>query len=71
MHFNNISENAERGLPNDINDILFENVTCHQDQWQCDNAECIDIKFVCNGYPDCSDRSDESVYLCKLTGKLL
>ena len=28
-------------------------------EWKCDNSEKINITRECNGFPDCSDGSDE------------
>lgn len=33
--------------------------TCGVDEWQCDNDQCINVEFVCDGTNDCTDNSDE------------
>ena len=32
---------------------------CNESEFQCSSGECVDIKKLCNGAPDCRDRSDE------------
>lgn len=32
---------------------------CSSHEWQCDNHECINIDFYCDGTRDCTDNSDE------------
>lgn len=32
---------------------------CEEDEFTCTNKECIDSAYECDGYPDCSDASDE------------
>ena len=33
---------------------------CSSDEWECDNGECIDEDYRCDGgFPDCDDGSDE------------
>ncbi|XP_034939395.1 modular serine protease [Chelonus insularis] len=34
------------------------------DQFRCENGQCIDDTRVCDGPPDCNDRSDESSTVC-------
>ena len=47
-----------------IDDIHFEkcgSVTpyCSSDQFTCNTPECIPLKYQCNFYDDCKDKSDE------------
>ncbi|XP_075221411.1 modular serine protease-like [Lycorma delicatula] len=37
---------------------------CNKDEFQCDNGNCIRIDAVCDGFSDCSDKSDETVDEC-------
>ncbi|XP_017846633.1 low-density lipoprotein receptor isoform X3 [Drosophila busckii] len=37
---------------------------CGEKQFQCQNGDCIPIRFVCDGEPDCKDLSDERS-MCK------
>lgn len=32
---------------------------CGPNEWECDNHECINIEFLCDGTKDCLDFSDE------------
>lgn len=43
---------------------------CRQDQWQCDNLQCISKDSLCDGYKQCSDGSDELKRECEKTGKV-
>lgn len=38
---------------------MCKNATCRQDQFACNNRECISGHLQCNGLPDCEDGSDE------------
>lgn len=42
---------------------------CDEKQFQCQNGDCIPIRFVCDGDADCKDHSDEQVEECKFRGK--
>ncbi|XP_055684225.1 putative vitellogenin receptor [Lutzomyia longipalpis] len=39
--------------------VLSDDPRCSTDQYECDNGECISSKKMCDGTPDCKDRSDE------------
>ncbi len=32
--------------------------------FQCPNGDCVPIKYLCDGSPDCSDGYDENVSMC-------
>lgn len=32
--------------------------------FQCPNGDCIPIKYLCDGSPDCSDEYDENKSMC-------
>ncbi|XP_063061225.1 low-density lipoprotein receptor-like [Engraulis encrasicolus] len=34
-------------------------MTCARDKFLCDGGKCISITWVCDGEPDCDDKSDE------------
>lgn len=34
---------------------------CSEDQWQCQNKQCIPKEYVCNDNYDCLDHSDEEI----------
>lgn len=38
--------------------------SCDRNSFQCDNGECISVDLMCDGNPDCSDSSDETVRYC-------
>lgn len=33
--------------------------TCKEDEWQCENKQCIPIERRCDVREDCTDKSDE------------
>lgn len=35
------------------------------EEYSCKSGQCIDITSICDGIPDCNDKSDETVELCK------
>lgn len=37
---------------------------CPSNQFQCDNKLCVNQQWVCDGFNDCGDRSDEQLNLC-------
>lgn len=37
---------------------------CSDDQWTCDNGDCISIANRCDGRVECKDRSDETAENC-------
>jgi hypothetical protein len=41
-----------------------EEGSCEEGEFHCSSGECVDIKKLCNGAPDCSDHSDEDVNRC-------
>lgn len=53
----------------DYNTPFINDTRCRKDQWQCDNLQCINAAFVCDGQVDCTDKSDESTTQCQISGK--
>ena len=39
----------------------MEEGSCEEGEFHCSSGECVEIKKLCNGAPDCSDHSDEDV----------
>lgn len=37
---------------------------CSDDQFTCDNGQCIRSQYKCDGRRDCQDGSDESLRTC-------
>lgn len=37
-----------------------ETRTCSSDEFRCDGGKCIPTNFVCDGFADCIDRTDEA-----------
>lgn len=43
------------------------NITqCHSSEFLCKNQKCVLVGFICNGYNDCGDNSDEDAALCSM-----
>ena len=38
---------------------ILEHEPCSDNEFQCNNGRCLDIRRKCNGYDECGDRSDE------------
>ena len=38
-----------------------EEGSCEETEFHCSSGECVDIGKLCDGAPDCRDRSDENV----------
>lgn len=43
---------------------LAEKGSCNEPLILCSSGECIAKRFMCDGKPDCKDRSDESFDNC-------
>jgi len=41
-----------------------EEGSCEETEFHCSSGECVDIGKLCDGAPDCRDRSDENVSRC-------
>ena len=38
----------------------FTGKECSNSQYQCNDGTCIDMHYICDSYPDCKDKSDET-----------
>ncbi|CAJ0931798.1 unnamed protein product, partial [Mesorhabditis belari] len=45
--------------PQELQGVLPTSGACGPDERQCGNNECVKNEYVCDGEPDCRDRSDE------------
>ncbi|VDM94532.1 unnamed protein product, partial [Onchocerca ochengi] len=45
--------------PQEFQSILPQTGTCRFDERACGNNECVKTEYVCDGEPDCRDRTDE------------
>lgn len=44
---------------------FFKERVCNHNEFQCQNFECVQSKFLCDGISDCLDGSDESIEICE------
>lgn len=55
----------ELGCPNATDtttptpDIIAPDLTCSGNKFACNTGRCIERKYVCDGFPDCSSGEDE------------
>lgn len=60
MQFNLSPFSATDG-PQEFQSILPQTGVCRVDERACGNNECVKSDYICDGEPDCRDRSDEQV----------
>ncbi|CEF71132.1 Delta and Notch-like epidermal growth factor-related receptor [Strongyloides ratti] len=59
----NIEYNVNECL--DKKSFICETFSCFKDEFRCkNNSKCLPQIFLCNGYPDCPDNSDEIDCVC-------
>ncbi|XP_034485345.1 low-density lipoprotein receptor-like isoform X6 [Drosophila innubila] len=63
MGFKFLNVSGKIGTPLDIAQALYPK--CDEKQFQCQNGDCIPIRFVCDGDADCKDHSDEQQEQCR------
>ena len=39
--------------------LIGSPATCHSSAFMCDNGSCVPGHYICDGYNDCGDNSDE------------
>ena len=44
---------------NIIKYLHLEDISCADTRFQCENNQCIDKSWKCDGHNDCDDNSDE------------
>ena len=49
----------DNACSNDIEDKILTMSSFSKDQYTCDDGECVDLDFRCDGRPHCTDKSDE------------
>jgi hypothetical protein len=50
---------GDRDCPHGEDELNCLSNVCSDDQFRCDNGQCISVGKKCNGNADCSDESDE------------
>lgn len=44
--------------------LLYIASCVNRNMFKCSNEECVDPASICDGFADCSDKSDETQNLC-------
>lgn len=47
------------GIISAVNGVQQYNKRCHDEDFICDDGECIRKEYMCNNVTDCMDKSDE------------
>ena len=51
--------------PKSTTTSTYFDALCGANRWSCGDKACIPLSFKCDGFPDCTDETDEKPELCR------